>query len=57
MIATTVSHPQPIVSRWTYERQIVTEIGDESVLDKSGITLLVSTLIVFQDIINPTSTL
>lgn len=50
MIATTVSHPQPLAPSWSYARQVVTGTADVPVLDKSGVPLPAGTFIVFQAI-------
>jgi hypothetical protein len=50
MIATTISHPQPLAPSWSYARQVVTGTADVSVLDKSGVPLPAGTFIVFQAI-------
>ncbi len=44
MIATTVSHPQPLAPSWSYARQVVTGTADVPVLDKLGIPLPAATL-------------
>ena len=50
MIATTVSHPQPLAPSWSYARQVVTGTSAVPVLNKLGVPLPAGTFIVFQSI-------